>query len=66
MATPDYKTIRKFLMDNEEMFNADYIALAQALFNKIDIADKQLIIADYIFKMHIVVDQEIEFYAMLI
>lgn len=66
ITTTDYKTIRKTVMDNEEQFNSDYIALSQALFNKVEKPDHHLIIADYIYKMHIVTDQEIEFYAMII
>lgn len=62
----DPKIIREWLLNNEDKFSGDYIKLAGNLFNNIQDPKQLLIIADYIYKMTIVFDKEIQFYAMLI
>lgn len=64
------KQIREFLIKNEQKFSSDYIMLAGKLFNyymnysnNLDIA---LCIADYIYRMTIVLDKEILFSSMII
>ena len=60
------RKIREYLITNEEKFSADYINLAGELFNYYqDDAKKMIIIADYIYKMTVVFDKEIQFTAML-
>ena len=66
----DSKQIREFLIHNEQKFSSDYISLAGKLFdyfmkysNNLDIP---LCIADYIYKMSIVLDKEICFTSMII
>ncbi len=61
------KDIREYLLNNEDKFSADYINLAKELFNYYqDDAKKMLIIADYMYKMTIVFDKEIQFTAMIV
>ena len=62
----DPKIIRTYLLNNEDKFSADYIKLAGLLFNSIDTPKELLIIADYIYKMSVVFDKEIQFYAMIL
>ena len=62
----DPKIIREWLLNTEDKFSGDYIKLAGNLFNNIQDPKQLLIIADYIYKMTIVFDKEIQFYAMLI
>ena len=48
-------------------FHGDYINLAGKLFNFYSLhSDVLLCIADYLYKMQIVIDKEIQFIAMLI
>lgn len=65
--TDNVMKIREYLLSNEDKFSADYIKLAGDLFNvyKNEPA-KMIIIADYIYKMTLVLDKEIQFTAMLI
>lgn len=63
---PDYKKIREKLIQSETEFGKDYINLAQKLFNAIDDAKSQLIIAESLYRMMLVIDHEIEFTAMCI
>jgi hypothetical protein len=54
------------LLNNEEKFSADYINLAGEIFNYYqNDVKKMLIIADYIYKMSVVFDKEIQFTAMI-
>lgn len=63
----DPKQIREFLIHNEEKFSSDYILLAGKLFDYyINYSDVALCIADYIYKMTIVLDKEIQFSSMII
>jgi len=63
----DPKTIREYLLNNEEKFSSDYIMLANKLFNSYpNNAELMIMIADYIYKMTLVLDKEIQFYAMLL
>lgn len=57
---------RKHLIQNETQFNKNYIALAQALFNRLEDPTEMLVVADALYRMQIVADQEIEFAAMII
>lgn len=63
----DINAIRTYLHQNEDKFSGDYIALAGKLFNYYSFnSDVLLCIADYLYKMQIVIDKEIQFIAMLI
>jgi replication-associated recombination protein RarA len=65
--TSDVKAIREYLLSNEDKFSGDYIKLAGELFNAVtNDTKKMLIIADYLYKMSIVFDKEIQFTAMII
>ena len=65
--TSDVKAIREYLLSNEDKFSGDYIKLAGELFNAVTNGTKKmLIIADYLYKMSIVFDKEIQFTAMII
>jgi DNA polymerase III delta prime subunit len=64
--TDNVRTIREYLLNNEEKFSADYINLAGEIFNYYqNDVKKMLIIADYIYKMSVVFDKEIQFTAMI-
>lgn len=63
----DIIQIRTYLQNNEDKFSGDYIALAGKLFNYYTFnTDAMLCIADYLYKMQIVLDKEIQFTGMLI
>lgn len=64
--TKNYIAIREYLLNNEQLFEGDYIKLAQELFNSIDNIEHKLIISDSLYRMQIVIDREIEFTSMLI
>lgn len=67
LSTNDIADIRAYLLSNEDKFSGDYIKLAGELFNAVQTdTRKMLIIADYLYKMSIVFDKEIQFTAMLI
>jgi replication factor C small subunit len=58
--------IRTYLHQNEDKFSGDYIQLAGKLFNYYSFnPDIMLCIADYLYKMQIVLDKEIQFTAMI-
>jgi DNA polymerase III delta prime subunit len=67
-------SLRKALIENEHMFNADYVSLLRNLFNYIDreetdveIKRNSLItVAEHIYRSSFVVDQEINCYTCLI
>lgn len=59
--------IRTYLQNNEDKFSGDYIALAGKLFNYYSFnTDIMLCIADYLYKMQLVLDKEIQFTGMII
>jgi replication factor C small subunit len=66
--------IRRYVIENEEIFNGDYLSLLKQLFNFINefefdekIKRKMLItIADHMYKSAFVMDQEINFYSCLL
>lgn len=66
--------LRKFLIENEGMFNGDYQNLLRKLFNYVDKEEKNtelkkyylLVLADFLWKAVMIVDQEINCYACLI
>jgi replication factor C small subunit len=63
----DINQIRLYLQNNEDKFSGDYIALANKLFNYYSFnIDAMLCIADYLYKMQIVLDKEIQFTAMIL
>ena len=70
----DCTTIRRHVIENEEVFNGDYPGLLRQLFNFINefefdekIKRKMLVtIADHLYKSAFVMDQEINFYACLL
>jgi DNA polymerase III delta prime subunit len=62
----DVMQIRTFLNQNEDKFSGNYIMLAGKLFNYYTInPDVMICIADYLYKMQIVLDKEIQFTSML-
>lgn len=63
----DINQIRNYLHQNEDKFSGDYILLASKLFDYYSFStDAMLCIADYLYKMTIVVDKEILFTSMII
>jgi replication factor C small subunit len=66
--------LRKALIENEHLFNSDYVALLRNLFNYIDKREENLQkkqwyliqIAEHLYRSSFVVDQEINCYACLI
>jgi len=70
----DCTIIRRHVIENEEVFNGDYVGLMRQLFNFINEFEfdeknkrKMLItIADHLYKSAFVMDQEINFYACLL
>ena len=67
-------SLRKALIENEHMFNADYVSLLRNLFSYIDKEETDneikkeslIIVAEHIYRSSFVVDQEINCYACLI
>jgi len=67
-------SLRKALIENEQMFNADYVSLLRNLFNYIDKEETDadlkkfylLTISEYIYRSSFVLDQEINCYSCLI
>ena len=70
----DCTIIRRHVIENEEVFNGDYVGLMRQLFNFINDCEfdeknkrKMLVtIADHLYKSAFVMDQEINFYACLL
>lgn len=63
----DIKVIREYLISNEDKFSADYVSLAQELFNVFDDNVTIMgIIADALWRMSFQLDKEIQFTGMLI
>lgn len=66
MLTGKPRLIREYLITNSDKFSNDYETLAGCIFNKLmDSGNKQLIIAESLYRMSAVLDKEIEFYAMI-
>jgi hypothetical protein len=67
-------SLRKALIENEHMFNADYVSLLRNLFNYIDREETDvevkrnslITVAEHIYRSSFVVDQEINCYTCLI
>jgi DNA polymerase III delta prime subunit len=67
-------SLRKTLIENEQIFNSDYVSLLKNLFNYVDENEKDLdfkkksliIIAEHLYRSAFVVDQEINSFACLI
>lgn len=67
LSTDNVIKIREYLLTNEDKFSGDYIKLAGDLFNAVtNDTKKMMIIAEYLYKMSLVFDKEIQFTAMLI
>lgn len=65
--TQDIKKTREYLISNEDKFSADYVKLAQELFDAFDDnAEIMVIIADALWRMSFQLDKEIQFTGMLI
>jgi DNA polymerase III delta prime subunit len=63
----DIKKIREYLISNEDKFSADYVNLAQELFDVYDTSPEiMLIISDTLWRMSFQLDKEIQFTSMLI
>ena len=61
------KEIREYLISNEDKFSADYVKLAEELFNVYDTnTEAMLIIAETLWKMSFQLDKEIQFTSMII
>ena len=57
--------LRKFYIENESTFNANYMELASKIFNLLEDPTKQLVVADHMYKMSQVLDTEVQFAAMV-
>lgn len=66
LSNKNYNIIREYLINNEQLFEGDYVKLAQDLFNKCNDPKQMLIISESLYRMQIVVDKEIEFTSMII
>jgi replication factor C small subunit len=74
IVSKNINTLRKILIENESVFNADYVLLLRGLFKyienkEIDIALKRkylLIIAEHLYRSAFVVDQEINCFSCFI
>ena len=65
--TFDIRKIREYLLSNEDKFSADYVQLAQKLFDYYDDnAEIMMTIADSLWRMSFQLDKEIQFTNMLI
>ena len=63
----DINQIRTYLHQNEDKFSGDYVFLASRLFDYYSFnTEIMLCIADYLYKMSIVLDKEIQFIGMII
>ena len=63
----DIMQIREYLLNNEDIFSADYLKLASELFNFYNGSSKEMmIIAEGIYRMSIVLDKEIQFISTII
>lgn len=63
----DINQIRTYLHQNEDKFSGDYVLLASKLFDYYTFnTEIMLCIADYLYKMSIVLDKEIQFTGMII
>lgn len=62
----DPQDIRKWYYSNEVKFSNDYIALSSGLFNKYNNPQAQIQMAEYIYKMSVCLDKEIQFYSMIL
>ena len=62
----DIKRCREYWLKNETMFNNDYLSLARMLFEKFtDSPEKMLTIGNYLYKMSVVLDKEVQFACMV-
>ena len=65
--TKDIRSIREFLISNEDKFSADYVKLAQELFDAFDgNGEVMVLIADALWRMCFQLDKEIQFIGMLL
>ena len=63
----DIKKIREYTLSNEDKFSADYVKLAEELFNLYDTNAKiMMTIADSLWRMSFQLDKEIQFINMLL
>ena len=63
----DIKKIREYLISNEDKFSADYVKLAQELFDVYDDNPEiMIIISDALWRMSFQLDKEIQFISMII
>ena len=61
------RKIRKFCIENEDLFSGNYEELFHYLFNKLyDKPEKQVLCADYLFRMSNVLDKEIQAFSFII
>lgn len=62
----DVTKCREFWLKNETMFENDYTKLARMLFEKFtDKPEKMLIIGNYMYRMSVVLDREVQFACMI-
>ena len=67
LKTTDIKKIREYTLSNEDKFSADYVKLAEELFNLYDTNAKiMMTIADSLWRMSFQLDKEIQFINMLL
>lgn len=58
--------LREYLLQNEGLFENDYELLAGEVFNNIEDYNQQIVIAEYLYRMGLVIDKEIQFYSMVL
>lgn len=61
----DVRECRKYWIANENIFESDYIQLAHAIFNKMETPDEFIVVGEYIYRMNVVLDKEIQFTSMI-
>lgn len=63
----NFKKCREYWLNNEGLFNSDYLLLERMIFDKFtDNPGLLRIIADYIYKTNVVIDKEVQFSALII
>jgi len=62
----NWKKCREYWIKNEMMFSRDYIALAGKIFNILENPAQLNIVGEHLYRMNLVLDQEIQFATMML
>ena len=62
----DPKKCRERWIKDEETFQKDYLVLSRTFFDMVEDQNLLILMAEHMFRMNIVLDKEIEFYAMVL